>query len=48
MASKSSKNSPAATDGFKKPPIFRTATVSFREISKYQKSNELFLNKIPF
>ncbi|KAK3506519.1 hypothetical protein QTP70_005365 [Hemibagrus guttatus] len=41
------KNAPA-TGGVKRPHRYRPSTVALREISRYQKSTELLIRKLPF
>ncbi|XP_070937065.1 histone H3.3A-like [Macaca nemestrina] len=48
LATKAARKSAPSTGGVKKPHRYRPGTVALREISRYQKSTELLIRKLPF
>ena len=48
LATMAARKSGPATGGVKKPRRYRPGTVALREIRQYQKSTELFINRLPF
>ena len=47
-AVQTARKAAATTGGIKKPHRYRPGTVALREISRYQKSTELHIRKLPF
>ncbi|KAL6084016.1 hypothetical protein STEG23_002535 [Scotinomys teguina] len=48
LATKAARKSAPSTGGVKKPHRYRPRTVALQEISRYQKSTELLIQKLPF